>query len=91
MMVVVPDAECHRGRRAEGGEGRRNVEVMWLLGRLAPDHKTIATFAKGVLASLAAPETHVEAEGVGVATVVKTLLGKPCCGFCFFELRRHVL
>jgi hypothetical protein len=31
---------------AEGGEGRRNVEVMWLLGRLAPDHKTIATFAR---------------------------------------------
>jgi hypothetical protein len=24
----------------------RNVEVMWLLGRLAPDHKTIADFRK---------------------------------------------
>ena len=25
-------------------EARRNVEVMWLLGRLVPDHKTIADF-----------------------------------------------
>ena len=60
------------GRPApEGGEGRRNVEVMWLLGRLAPDHKTIATFARACSQTLAAPETRVEAEGVGVkATVV---------------------
>ena len=29
------EAECHR-----------NVEVMWLLGRLAPDHKTIAEFRR---------------------------------------------
>ena len=27
-------------------EGGRNVEVMWLTGRLAPDHKTIADFRK---------------------------------------------
>jgi transposase len=27
-------------------EAFRNVEVMWLLGRLAPDHKTIADFRK---------------------------------------------
>src|ERR1700730_3048436 len=27
-------------------EAWRNVEVMWLLGRLAPDHKTIADFRK---------------------------------------------
>ena len=27
-------------------EARRNVEVMWLMGRLAPDHKTIADFRK---------------------------------------------
>ena len=27
-------------------EAVRNVEVMWLLGRLAPDHKTIADFRK---------------------------------------------
>jgi transposase len=28
------------------GEARRNVEVMWLTGKLAPDHKTIANFRK---------------------------------------------
>ena len=27
-------------------ECQRNLEVMWLLGRLAPDHKTIADFRK---------------------------------------------
>ena len=27
-------------------ETQRNVEVMWLTGRLAPDHKTIADFRK---------------------------------------------
>jgi transposase len=27
-------------------EAGRNVEVMWLLGRLAPDHKAIADFRK---------------------------------------------
>src|ERR1044072_3054284 len=27
-------------------EALRNVEAMWLLGRLAPDHKTIADFRK---------------------------------------------
>ena len=32
-------------RRLEREAGR-NVEVMWLLGRLAPDHKTIAHFRK---------------------------------------------
>jgi len=32
-------------RRLEREAGR-NVEVMWLLGRLVPDHKTIADFRK---------------------------------------------
>ena len=32
-------------RRLEHEAGR-NVEVMWLLGRLVPDHKTIADFRK---------------------------------------------
>ena len=32
-------------RRLEHEAGR-NVEVMWLVGRLAPDHKTIADFRK---------------------------------------------
>jgi len=38
-------------RRLEREAGR-NVEVMWLLGRLAPDHKTIADFRKDNGASL---------------------------------------
>src|ERR1700676_2783260 len=33
------------GRRL-GGEAGHNVEVMWLAGRLVPDHKTIADFRK---------------------------------------------
>jgi transposase len=33
------------GRRLERGAGR-NVELMWLLGRLVPDHKTVADFRK---------------------------------------------
>jgi hypothetical protein len=33
-------------RRLERKAGR-NLEVMWLTGRLAPDHKTIADFRKG--------------------------------------------
>ena len=32
-------------RRLEREAGR-NIEVMWLIGRLAPDHKTIADFRK---------------------------------------------
>jgi transposase len=35
-------------RRLEREAGR-NVEVMWLLGRLVPDHKTIADFRKGLM------------------------------------------
>ena len=35
----------HSSRRLEC-ECRRNLEVMWLTGRLAPDHKTIADFRK---------------------------------------------
>ena len=33
-------------RRLEREAGR-NVEVMWLVGRLVPDHKTIADFGQG--------------------------------------------
>src|SRR5262245_61039904 len=32
-------------RRLEG-ECQRNIEVMWLLGRLVPDHKSIAEFRR---------------------------------------------
>jgi len=37
--------QIRSSRRLEG-ECRRNVELMWLLGRLAPDHKTIAEFRR---------------------------------------------
>ncbi|WP_244563618.1 transposase, partial [Ensifer aridi] len=33
-------------RRLEREAGR-NIEVMWLVGRLVPDHKTIADFRRG--------------------------------------------
>jgi transposase len=32
--------------RRLGLEAGRNVELLWLLGRLAPDHKTIANFRR---------------------------------------------
>ena len=35
-----------RSSRRLEREAGRNVEVMWLLGRLVPDHKTIADFRK---------------------------------------------
>jgi transposase len=35
----------HSGRRLER-EAQRNVELMWLTGRLAPDFKTISDFRK---------------------------------------------
>jgi transposase len=38
--------EADRGQWTLLPEAGRNVEVMWLLGRLAPDHKTIADFRK---------------------------------------------
>jgi transposase len=38
-------------RRLEREAGR-NVEVMWLLGRLAPDHKTIADFISDASATV---------------------------------------
>jgi len=37
--------QVRSSRRLEA-ECRRNVEVMWLLGRLVPDHKTIAEFRR---------------------------------------------
>jgi transposase len=39
----VNRVQSSRGLEREAG---RNVEVMWLTGRLAPDHKTIADFRK---------------------------------------------
>ena len=38
--------QVHSSRRLER-EAQRNVELMWLTGRLAPYFKTIADFRKG--------------------------------------------
>ena len=43
-----------RSSRALERECRRNVECMWLLGRLAPDHKTIAEFRRTNVQALVA-------------------------------------
>src|ERR1700737_5485627 len=37
--------QIRSSRRLES-ECRRNIELMWLLGRLVPDHKTIAEFRR---------------------------------------------
>ncbi len=39
-------ASANSSSRRLEREAGRNVEVMWLTGRLAPDHKTIADFRK---------------------------------------------
>src|SRR2546427_11658183 len=67
--------QIRSSRRLEG-ECRRNVELMWLLGRLAPDHKTIAEFrrmygeagnrAGGELGSFAGSEGLGWGEGVAI-------------------------
>ncbi len=48
LLKLYIDGDLNRvqsSRRLEREAGR-NVEVMWLTGRLAPDHKTIADFRK---------------------------------------------
>jgi Transposase domain (DUF772) len=42
---VMRIARVQSSRRLEREAGR-NVEVMWLTGRVVPDHKTIADFRK---------------------------------------------
>src|SRR3982074_1989447 len=37
--------QIRSSRRLEA-EGQRNVELMWLLGRVCPDHKSIAEFRR---------------------------------------------
>src|SRR3974390_3113740 len=45
LYIYVSHNGAQSSRRLERGAGR-NVEVMWLTGRLIPDHKTIADFRK---------------------------------------------
>ena len=44
--IVTPRRAIPDGASANRREACRNVEVMWLAGRLVPDHKTIADFRK---------------------------------------------
>jgi transposase len=53
-------------------EAWRNVEVMWLLGRLAPDHKTIADFRKDNSSAI----RRVCAQFVGLCQTIGLLQGK---------------
>lgn len=51
-LYIVGYLNGIRSSRALERECHRNIEVMWLLGRLAPDHKTIANIRKENAASL---------------------------------------
>ncbi|OLU29061.1 transposase, partial [Pseudomonas sp. PA15(2017)] len=46
MLYLYGYFQRIRSSRRLEAECQRNVEVMWLLGRLAPDFKTIADFRK---------------------------------------------
>lgn len=63
-----------RSSRALERECRRNVECMWLLGRLVPGHKTIADFRRhnsgALVASCAGFVQFVRREGLVGGTVV---------------------
>jgi len=66
-------------RRLEREE-QRNVDLMWLTGKLAPDHKTIANFRKdnGLAIQAAGSQFVVRCREIGlfsqaVAAVVRTL------------------
>ena len=63
--------QIRSSRRLES-ECRRNIELMWLLGRLVPDHKTIAEFRR----------IHREVSGRGGCGV------DPVCTLSRFGARR---
>ncbi|MDT0645035.1 transposase, partial [Zunongwangia sp. F363] len=45
-LFIYGYMNCLRSSRKLERECRRNIELMWLLGQLAPDHNTIANFRK---------------------------------------------
>jgi len=45
-LYIYGDLNRIQSSRRQERETLRNVEMMWLLGRLSPDHKTIADFRK---------------------------------------------
>ena len=46
-LYIYGDLNRVQSSRRLEREAGRNVEVMWLTGRLVPDHKTIADFRQG--------------------------------------------
>lgn len=70
-----------RSSRRLEREAGRNVEVMWLTGRLAPDHKTIADFRK----DKEHPFGTIKARMGATHFLMKTLLR------VFTEMALHVL
>src|ERR1700689_174391 len=63
--------QVRSSRRLEA-ESKRNVEVMWLLGRLQPDHKSIAEFRRRNSAAI----TEACAELVSLARAVGLVRGE---------------
>src|SRR6202453_622365 len=63
--------QLRSSRRLEA-ESKRNVEVMWLLGRLQPDHKSIAEFRRRNSAAI----TEACAELVSLARAVGLVRGE---------------
>src|SRR5881296_1489406 len=63
--------QVRSSRRLEN-ESRRNVEVMWLLNRLAPDHKSIAEFRRMHSEAV----TQVGAELIGFARCLGLVRGE---------------
>src|ERR1700683_4530649 len=63
--------QVRSSRRLEEGR-KRNVEVMWLLGRLQPDHKSIAEFRRRNSAAI----TEACAELVSLARAVGLVRGE---------------
>jgi hypothetical protein len=49
-------------------EAQRNVELMWLTGRLAPDFKTIADFRKAPRATSCARSRKVKSSATAIPT-----------------------
>src|SRR6185369_7152839 len=70
--------QIRSSRRLEA-ECRRNVELMWLLGRLYPDHKSIAEFRRMHREPITAAGVELVrfARSSGLATLKYQIFGHP--------------
>ena len=75
--------QIRSSRRLES-ECRRNIELLWLLGRLAPDHKTIAEFRRMHREGV----TAAGAELVRLARSVGSVVTTRCIAISEGRLRR---